>query len=725
MSEPRRVGLMELLMTSTGCQFVIPVYQRNYTWDAEREVKQYLNDLCHILSREYKNHFMGILIYLEKSIDFSTRELSVIDGQQRLTTTFLTIYAIREMFKNCGELDRVQQLDGQYLTNPFHKDKIKYKLKPLVADDDVYRCIVEDRLKDNENKQSLIYKNYIYIKGYLEQIVANGYTANDILLALNKLYVVCVPISEEDNAQKIFESINATGVKLTAADLIRNFLLMNLDSETQDRYYSQYWRKIEENISVDSKDLEVFFRMYLAIKTYTLVPKNGVYRCFVDWIENNKIRTDLLFDELLDYAIIYHAINCVDIGSLDKALREPITDFRKIKSDLPVSIIMEFYRLFKIASIDADVLGQLIQAINVYLIRRSICDMDSQNISKLFPTILRRVLEKCGGDYTDILGVLNQELVGNNANTSGSYMPTNTQMHDILLNANVYKRPALRIILDRLELADNPAPVDLSKLSIEHLMPQTFTEEWLEEMDVDEETYMANLNRLGNLTLAAKPDNSKMSNQLWEYKNDILKSTAHLKMNMELLPVTKWTIKCINERTEALIKRICEVFPYPDVDVSSVASSDIVDERTGLKVTVAHMFSSAAEVRKNSAYTTDNGEKGYILLNSKMYPEGDKEKFWFGYRLSRFELIEQCKEHYCVLICRSKTTLIVNLPRTFIDTVKEGFNTSIDDAGNIKHYHIVIHKHTDGKVTLLQSKPYLKKIDISNFVVAELETNNP
>ena len=720
MSEPRRVGLMQLLMSSTGCQFVIPVYQRNYTWSADREVKQYLNDLSRVLRGDYKNHFMGILIYLEKPIDFATRELSVIDGQQRLTTTFLTIYAIREMFKNSGEPDRVKQLDGQYLTNPYHKDKIKYKLKPLVADDDVYRCIVEDRLSDNENQQSLIYKNYIYIRSYLDGLVANGYTANDILLALDKLYVVCVPISEEDNAQKIFESINATGVKLTAADLIRNFLLMNLDSDTQDKFYARYWRKIEENISMDSKDLEMFFRMYLAIKTYTLVPKNGVYRSFVDWVENKKVSTDVLFKELLDYAKIYHSINNTPVASLDKALRVAITDFRKIKSDLPISIIIEFYRLYNIGSIKADVLGQLIQAINAYLIRRNICDMDSQNISKLFPTILRRVMEKCDGNYTDIVAVLNQEMVGNNAGTSGSYMPTDAQMHDALFSANVYGRPTLRIILDRLELSDNPAPVDLSTLSIEHLMPQTPTEEWLEELDVDEECYMANLHRLGNLTLAAKPDNSKMSNQLWDYKNEILKSTAHLKMNMELLPIPKWTIKCIDDRTEALIKRICELFPYPEVDVSATASSGVVDERTGLKVTVAHMFSSAVEVRKNGAYTTDNGAKGYILLSSKMYPEGDKEKFWFGYRLNRFDLIEQCQEQYCVLICRNKTTLIINLPRTFLDSIRDNCNTSVDDEGNIKHYHIVIHKHTDGKVTLLLSKPYLKKIDISQYIVAEL-----
>ena len=720
MSEPRRVGLTELLRTSVGAQFVIPVYQRNYTWTPEREVKQYLNDLCRVLRGEYKNHFMGILIYLEKTIDFGSREFSVIDGQQRLTTTFLTIYAIREMFKCNNDLDAVGLLDGQFLTNMHCKDKIKYRLKPLVADDDVYRFIVEDRLEDIENKDSLIYKNYIYIRGYLEGLVANGYSANDILLALNKLYIVCVPISEEDNAQKIFESINATGVKLTAADLIRNYLLMNLDSDTQDNYYRDYWRKIEESISNDSKDLEMFFRMYLAIKKYTLVSKNGVYREFIDWVEGNKSQTGDLFKELLDYAKIYKTINNAPIDSLDKFLWQPLTDFRKIKSELPISIVMEFYKLYNSGNISAGVLGDLVQAINIYLLRRSICDMNSQNISKLFPTILRRILDKCNGDYSEIVAILNQEMVGNNAGTSGSYMPTDIQMHDILLNANVYKRPALRIIFDRLELTDNPAPVDLSKLSVEHLMPQTPTEEWLEELDTTEEEYMTNLHRLGNLTLATKPDNSKMSNQLWDYKNEILKSTAHLKMNMELLSIPKWTLKCISERTESLIKRICQILPYPDVDLSAVTSADTVDEKTSLRATVKHMFSSATEIRKNNTYTTDDGKKGYILLNSKMYPEGDKEKFWFGYRLNRFDLIEQCQEQFCVLICRNKTTLIVNLPRTVLDEYKDRFNNSTDDADNIRHYHIVIHKQTNGKVTLLLSKPYLKKIDISNYVVAEL-----
>ena len=162
------------------------------------------------------------------------------------------------------------------------------------------------------------------------------------------------------------------------------------------------------------------------------------------------------------------------------------------------------------------------------------------------------------------------------------------------------------------------------------------------------------------------------------------------------------------------------MFPYPDVDVSATASTGLVDERTGLKVTVAHMFSTAVEVRKNGAYTTDNGTKGYILQNSKIYPEGDKEKYWFAYKPKRFEPVNQCDEQYCVLICRYKTTLIVKLPRTFIEDIKDGLNFTADNNGSIQYYHLNIYKHIDGKVTVLLSKPYLKRIDISHYVVAEL-----
>lgn len=723
MSEPKRTGLLQLLGNSLGCQFVIPVYQRNYTWAAEREVKQYLDDLQGVLKGDYRNHFMGIIIYLEKAIDFSSREFSIIDGQQRLTTTFLIIYAIKQLLINCNDTEKVKQLEGQYLTNPYHNDKIKYKLKPLVSDDDVYRCIVEDRMDDITNQESNVLKNYQYICNRLNELLLQGYDANSILMALDKLYVVCVPISEEDNAQKIFESINATGVKLTSADLIRNYLLMDLQSDVQEKYYADYWKKLEDNVSTDSKTLELFFRMYLAIKTYNLVPKNNVYREFVRWIEEHDAEIKTLFEELLEYAKIFNLLMNEDINKIDKALKDAIVDFRKVNSDLPMAIVMEFCRIYCKGYITTDVFATLICAINTYMIRRSLCDMNSQNISKLFPTVLRKVLEKCDEDYTNILKHLNQEMVGNMASTSGSYMPTDKQMMELLLNANVYKRPALRIVLDRLELHNNPAPVDLSHLSIEHLMPQTPTEEWLEELDTDMETYLESLHRLGNLTLAAKKDNSKMGNFMWGYKNEVLKETAHLKLNLELMEIDKWDMARIDKRTKELIEKICTIYQYPEVSVTQKIDDSVVDEMMALDmcVEIAIEEQQITCIRKRRTFKTDDNKKGYAIVSSKMYPQGDKEKYWFGYRDKRFEDIENCDEQYMILGCRNKKLSVVKFPRRFIEENMSMFNTSVDsDTGEISHYHIVIFKNPDGKMTMLLSKPILREIDISEYVVGEI-----
>lgn len=277
---------------------------------------------------------------------------------------------------------------------------------------------------------------------------------------------------------------------------------MDLKSDIQEKYYADYWKKLESNISQDSKDLEMFFRMYLAIKTYTLIPKNSVYREFVNWISVSDLNVKDLFEDLVAYSKIYSAVIVENITFVNSRLRDAVVDYRKINSDLTLPIVMELFSMYKKNMFADTVMAELLWAINTYMIRRSICDMNSQNISKLFPTILKKLLEKCDGDYTNIVKHLNQEMVGNNAGTSGSYMPTDKQMMELLYNANVYKRPALRIILDRIELYENPAPVVLTNLSVEHLMPQTPTEEWIEELNTDNETYFENLHRIGNLTLA-------------------------------------------------------------------------------------------------------------------------------------------------------------------------------------------------------------------------------
>lgn len=717
MGMPTKTGLLELLRNSSGSQFVIPVYQRNYTW-TEKNVNQYLHDLDCVIEGTYKKHFLGIFIYLEKSLNFSSRELSIIDGQQRLTTTFLIIYAIKKIFEKEGNTKEVDHLNGQYLTNPFSEDKLKYKLKPLVSDDDVYRCIVEDRIDEIQDTKSNVLVNFENIGKHLNGLLMKGYSANDILMALDKLYVVTVPIDEDDNVQKIFESINFTGEKLSAADLIRNFLLMNLDSATQENYYEIYWKKLESNISSDSKKLEIFFRMYLSMQIYSLIARNNVYRGFVEWVENEKIQTKELFEDLLKYSKIYNTVLNEKIDSLDKELKEPISDFRKINSDMPIGLVLKLYALYQDNEINNKTLAKIISSTNAYMIRRSICDIDGQNISRLFPTLLKNVLEQCAGDYTNIVDIYNQKLVGDNAATSGSYMPTDKQMSDILNDANVYGRPQLRTVLERLELHNNSAPVDLSKLSIEHLMPQTPTEEWLAELEVDEATYFNNLHRLGNLTLATAHDNSKIKNHGWSYKNEVLKETAHLTLNVPLMAIDKWDIDKIDKRTKDLIQAICELYPYPNVSPAKSSDDKYIEESTATKACVEFINNLGGTecIKEGKAYKSPDNKNGYFILTSKMYPQGNREKYWYGYREKRLNDISDCENKYVVLGCRSDKPIILCMPLVFLNSKLDNLIASYNDDGTIKHHHIVLYKDQQNNFTMLLSKPELKEININHLI---------
>lgn len=598
---PKRTGLMELIKQSQGSQFVIPVYQRNYTWTIGKEVKQFLLDLKDILNKKYKKHFMGIMIYLEAPIDFSSRELSVIDGQQRLTTLFLLLYAIKELMLKNGMKQDAERLENQYLTNPFSPNSLKYKLKPLVADDAVYQKIVSGKLEDIKETTSNVYKNYTHMRDYIEKELSKN-SLIDILNALNQLYIVCIPIGHEDYPQKIFESINATGAKLTASDLIRNFLLMSLNSEQQESLYNNYWQKLEELFSNDSKKLESFFRFYLAAKQRKLPNKNIVYSTFVEWVNTNKENKKIeeIFEDIVNYAKYYDILYKSDLNHIDTKLKNAIKEFRKLSSEMPAPFFLELYSLMESNKISIEQLTEIIVLTNIYLMRRALCGLDTSDITRLFPSLLNDILEECSADYSKLIESFKRYLVNKNKGNSME-MPDDTRLKDSIMHANMYNLRATRIFFDKLENENNSAPVDLSKLSIEHLMPQTPTKDWLDILNVSEEMYQRNLHRLGNLTLASKVDNSKMQNKIWEYKNDILASTNHLKINEKILKKDKWLITDIENRTEELIQQIQRVYPYFELKGELVVRHPIYIDSNGVVATgIFYELDGSVEIKEGS-----------------------------------------------------------------------------------------------------------------------------
>ena len=613
---PKKTGLMEHILQSQGSQFVIPVYQRNYTWTTGKEVKQYFEDLKAVLSGQYTKHFMGIMIYLDTPISFSSREFSVIDGQQRLTTTFLLLYAVKEIMVSKGMTQEANALNNQYLTNPYAVDKLKYKLKPLVADDEVYQKIVTGDIAGITETKSNVYKNYIWLKENIEKLLGQ-FSLNDILMAMNKLYIVCVPISQDDCPQKIFESINATGAKLTASDLIRNFMLMPILSDKQEEYYAKYWKRLEELLTSDSKKLEAFFRLYLAAKNRTLPNKTAVYNIFVDWFNKNKdiLGIEGIFKDIVKYAEYYYTIYKQDIKSIDKKIRDSVREFRYILSEMPAPLFMELYSLTQKGLVTLEQFNTIMSMTNTYLIRRALCGLDTSDITRLFPSLLNDIVNECNKDYSKLIDSFKRNLVNKNKGNSME-MPDDVKLYNSVINANMYNlRITVRMFFDKLELSNNPAPVDLSALSIEHLMPQTPTQEWYEALGVDEETYQRNLHRLGNLTLATKPDNSKMSNKVWQYKNEVLASTSHLKINEAILKKDKWTINDIDERTVALIQKIKELYPYFELAGDAVVKYPI--------------YIDASDILATGKFYEDDGsveiDEGSILNtkfeNASAYPD--------------------------------------------------------------------------------------------------------
>lgn len=631
---PVKIGLLKFLRESVGSQFVIPVYQRNYTWTYNREVKQYFEDLKNVIDGKFDQHFMGILIYLDKPLDFASREFSVIDGQQRLTTTFLILYAIKELMLQKGLDDEAQRLDAQFLTNQYVPDKLKFKLKPLVSDDEVYKQIVNHEWDEITATNSNVYKNYKGIKESLLELLKTK-SFNDILMGLDRLYVVCIPVAESDNPQKIFESINSTGAKLVASDLIRNYLLMNLESDTQEQYYSSYWKKLEELISPDSKKLESFFRMYLACKNKVLSNITAVYSDFKLWytteIANGNSVENILKD-LVRYAKCHNAIYTKPISKLDKEIQDAVQDFRKILSDMPAPFLMEMYALYDAIDengnriISAVQFSEILTIINIYLLRRAICGLDTSDITRLFPLVLKDVMNDCKGNYAKIVEYLKKNLI-NKQRGKSARMPDDEMLRTVLMYENVYNlRVTLRVILDKIETFNNPAPVDLTKLSVEHLMPQTPTTEWIKVLDVDEATYERNLHRLGNLTLATKPDNSKMKNKPWDYKKAILADTAHLTINQEILQKDQWTIAEIDTRTKELIEQIIQLYPYCSAS-DDVISKHVISINCDDVFALAYLYEEdgSVEIQEGSEivkYDPGKTEEWQYEIYSSLLDEG-------------------------------------------------------------------------------------------------------
>lgn len=559
-SNPRKL-LDEFIPEAMGKQFVIPVYQRKYTWTVKKQLIQLKKDLIKLIEDEshQTQHFLGTIVYLENIVDYKT-ERSVVDGQQRLVTMFLIAHAIKSIAENEY---RAREIDETYLQNYAEKVGSRYRqrLYPSVADGNEYLIIAEGRYDElNRASESNIVRNFLYLQSELRNLVEK-YTFDRVLYALKRFSIVYIKLDEHDNAQQIFESINSTGERLTASDLIRNFIMMDKSNEEQTILYTTYWRRLEEVFN-NSRAMEDFFRYYLAAITGKYSAKHVLYQAFKNyWYEEREKFSDAkLLEKLVRYSNYFASLY---YKKPEGKYSEIVNDFQSLESMMPAPFILELSEwYYKDKLITEEQYFGVIKVLNNYQIRRYFNGDDTSRISKAFPTYIKNVqryAEKYG--YENIVDIVIYILVTRNQSNKMA-LPTDKSLKANLLNANAYTMRLTRWLLEKIENRNNSATLDMSKLSIEHIMPQTGTYYWEEKSDAVREDYTGLVNSIGNLTLVTKPDNSAAGNKDFETKKKIFEDTLHIRMNKNLYDMSEWNSKTITDRSLELIDTLISMYPY-------------------------------------------------------------------------------------------------------------------------------------------------------------------
>lgn len=542
-------------------RFVIPVYQRNYDWKTEN-CKQLYDDLVKVVRNHRKSHFFGSIVSSYQPNGRYTEYL-VIDGQQRLTTVSLLLLAMHSLIKE-GKVTpqtetMAQEIFEDYLVDKHQPKETRVKLKPVKNDRSAFEKLFD--IDDENDKQSNLTYNYEY---FYNRIQKEEISIEDLYDALFALEIINIELTSDDDPQLIFESLNSTGMALSEGDKIRNYILMGLPSALQNDYYEKYWNKIE---LCTNYDVSMFVRDYLSVKQQAIPSMNKIYVTFKAFVEEKGLETEALLKELLDYAKFYEML--LKSRTPDKKLNACIYRLNRLETTVTRPFFLEVLRMHKEGVLKTfDEVREIFVFTENYLFRRSICDLPTNALNKIF-LMLHREIIRYDGTNDNYLEKFKYALL---AKTDRGRFPRDDEFVEAFGTRQIYlmniKNKAY--IMERFENygidedKEIYAHLDDGTYSIEHIMPQHLSPPWVTALGEDyAEIHETWLHRLGNLTLTAY--NSKYSNNAFTEKRDMEKGfkQSGLRMNTWIAAKDKWTLEEMEERSDMLVSRSLSIWPMP------------------------------------------------------------------------------------------------------------------------------------------------------------------
>lgn len=563
-------------------QFVIPIYQRLYSWKKE-QCKQLWDDIIKIGGNDKMNgHFIGSILYVLDGNTHSNNTLLIIDGQQRLTTITLLFIALRNHLSD--EVKILEKFSHKkiesYLINSDKDGDKKFRLILSESDKDTLLSLIDkDRRKPSEPSLKIV-ENF---KLFEEWIRKNTDKLETIFKGLEKLMIVWIALKKEkDDPQLIFESMNSKGIELTQTDLIRNYIIMETEVEKQEDFYNQYWRAMEEDFKQSKKQSEKqskredlfnkFVRHYLTIKTREIPNINKVYEAFKDYRQKERIEIEDLLKDLQKYCGFFCQIAFKK--EADKDLNKALSFLVDLEMDVIYPLLLELYSDYSDGVLSKADFIPIIYLTESYICRRAVCGLGTNSLNKVFPSFTKHIQKD------EYFKSLKAHFV---CLTEKQRFPNNDEFKKLFITIDFYKFQKREYFLERLENFERKERVYAHEYTTEHIMPQTLEEEWKRDLGENfKAIHEKYLHTIGNLTLTGY--NQDYSNKSFQEKRDMEKGfkQSPLRLNQSLKDLESFGEKEIEKRANDLADWALKIWTYPKLDAETLEKYKPKKEKKGL-----------------------------------------------------------------------------------------------------------------------------------------------